>query len=72
MHSVYAWQQYYEQAILETNRSRLPVLVRAARAAIEVRVDQLRSTSDGSATERQAIEDALAGLRLLEKESKSV
>jgi hypothetical protein len=70
MYSPYAWQQFYRQAILETDRSRLPVLVRAARAAINVRVEQLRVAPEASDTERQAIEDALAGLRILEQEAK--
>jgi hypothetical protein len=66
----YGWQRY-EEAILERDRSRLPVLIRAAHAAIDARMQQLKSDHHGSAEERQAILDALAGLRVLGRETNS-
>lgn len=68
MSRVYGWQRFYEAAILETNRSRLPVLIQAAQAAIDARVEQLQSNSHDSADEKQAIADAQAGLNVLRKE----
>ena len=67
----YGWQRFYEEAILETDRSRLPVLIRAAQAAIDARMRQLKSDHGASAEERQAITDALAGLRVLGRETSS-
>ena len=64
----YEWQRHYEAAILETDRSRLPNLIKAAQAAIDARVEDLRLNHSGTAEEEQAIADALAGLRVLQKE----
>lgn len=69
MSPAYGWQRSYEDAILETDRSRLPILIRAAHAAIDQRVEQLRENREASPEERQAIADALAGLRVLREES---
>lgn len=66
--TTFGWQRFYEAAMLETNRVRLPGLIRAAQAAIDARVAQLRESHQDSAAERQAIADALAGLRLLREE----
>ena len=68
MNSTYVWQQFYERAILETDRSRLPILIQAARAAMDVRIEQLRSESHASPAEQEAIADALTGLRVLTQE----
>ena len=35
MSPAYGWQRSYEEAVLETDRSRLPILIRVARAAID-------------------------------------
>lgn len=72
----YDWQQHYEAAILETDRSLLPKRIAEAQTAIDQRVAQLRASSDGKADgraarlaeEEQAIADALAGIRILIKE----
>ncbi|HEX3822110.1 MAG TPA: hypothetical protein VHW45_17400 [Candidatus Sulfotelmatobacter sp.] len=71
MSPTYVWQQFYQQAILETDHSLLPVLIRAAQAAIDLRVEQLRLDTRASAEEREAIADALTGLRVLTRESTS-
>lgn len=65
----YGWQRLYEDAILETDRARLPVLIRAAHAAIDARMEQLKDDHHASAEEQQAIGDAIAGLRVLKRES---
>jgi hypothetical protein len=69
--STYGWQRFYENAVLETDRMRLPTLIRAAHAAIDARIEQLKEHHTASAEERQAIEDALAGLRVLTREADS-
>ena len=71
MSTAYGWQRCYQDAILETDRSRLQVLIRMAHAAIDARVEQLRENREASAEERQAIADALAGLRVLREEADS-
>jgi hypothetical protein len=76
MDRTYDWQQPYESAILETDRSRLPKLISEAQAAIDARMAAIRSLSNGHADgnvdglfeEKQAIADAQAGIRILIKE----
>jgi hypothetical protein len=68
---MYGWQRFYEDAILETDRARLPILIRAAHAAIDARLQQLQNHHPASAEERQAIADAMAGLRVLKHEADS-
>ena len=64
----YGWQHCYEAAILETDRSRLPNLIKAAQAAIDARVEQLHADHEGTPEERLALSDALAGLSVLRRE----
>jgi hypothetical protein len=68
MSSTYVWQYFYQLAILETNHSRRPLLIRAARAAIDVRIEQLRSDANSSIEEREAIAEALVSLRALKQD----
>jgi hypothetical protein len=65
----YAWQRLYQRAIVETDPSRLPLLIGAARAVITMRSEQLRNDSPESREERQSLDDALASLRVLKQES---
>ena len=67
----YGWQRSYVEAVLETDRSRLPILIRAAHAAIDARIEQLKRDQPASADERQAIADALSSLRVLKREADS-
>lgn len=76
MSPTYGWQRFYQDAVLETDRSRLPVLIRAAHAAIDARMEQLGHDhlghdDQGSTEERLAIADAIAGLRVLKHEADS-
>ena len=64
----YGWQRYYEAAILETDRSRLPKLIQDAQAAINTRVEELHQNHEGTPEERLALADALAGLGVLRRE----
>jgi hypothetical protein len=76
MNGTYDWQRPYEAAILETDRSRLPILIAEAQAAIDARIEALHSHSNGKmdgeayriAEEKQASADALSGIRILKKE----
>jgi hypothetical protein len=68
----YAWQHFYEAAILETNRLSLPRLIRAAQVAIDARIKQMQAdpqgTTQGTSEEKRALADALVGLTILRKE----
>ena len=62
------WQQQYQTALLELDREKLPERVAAAETAIYERLQAISRSSDYQA-ERQAIEDALASLRVLKRNS---
>jgi hypothetical protein len=61
------WQREYESALLETDDRVLFMRVEVAEAAILTRRDALEHDSS-SQTERAAIEDALANLRVLNRD----
>jgi hypothetical protein len=61
------WQRDYESAWLETDKNVLFKRVEVAEAAILTRRDALEHDSSGP-TERVAIEDALANLRVLKRD----
>ena len=60
------WQNEYQAALIELDLKKLPERVAAAEAAIFKRLQQLSHDSDSFA-ERQVIEDALHGLRVLKR-----
>jgi hypothetical protein len=62
------WQAEYLAALLEVDRKKLFERVTAAETAIFNRLQAMSHTSDGHA-ERQAIEDALASLRVLKRDN---
>ena len=62
------WQKPYHDALVELDREKLKCRVVAAEAAIFSRLQTMSSSSDSSG-EMQAIEDALASLCYLKKES---
>ena len=68
MKADYDWQELYQAAVLETDRERIHLRIRAAKAAIDARLHELQMDHGGIPEERQAISDALAGLNLLRKE----
>jgi hypothetical protein len=65
---LYSWQQRYQEAILETDPSRLVRLVALSKAAIDARLAELRSTTPADADEIQAIDNAQSALAILRKE----
>jgi hypothetical protein len=62
------WQPAYQAALLELDRKQLMERVTVAETAIFNRL-QVLSNSTAGEVERQAIEDALAGLRILKREN---
>ena len=61
------WQNEYQAALLELDRRNLAQRVAAAEAAIYKRLQVIAESGDHQA-ERQAIEDALEAIRVLERE----
>ena len=62
------WQAEYQAALLELDPKALFERVTAAETSIFNRLQAMSHTSDGHA-ERQAIEDALASLRVLKRDN---
>lgn len=62
------WQKLYQDAVLELDKDRLQERVTVAEAAMFSRLQAMSPTVD-SLSERHAIEDALATLRILKRES---
>jgi hypothetical protein len=64
----FAWQRFYEAALLETDRSRLSERIAAAETALDIRIVEIKSARFCSPAEQQALDEALSGLRLLTNE----
>jgi hypothetical protein len=62
------WQNEYRAALVELDPEMLSERVAAAETSIYKRLQKISQTSDHQA-ERQAIEDAVAGLRILKRDS---
>ena len=62
------WQREYQSALLELDRKKLPERVAVAETAVFKRLQAMAQSSDHQA-ERQAIEDALASLRVLKRDN---
>lgn len=62
------WVDLYRSAMLEFHHSLMAGRISDARGAITARIEKLRGIPGLHAAERQAIEDALSGLRVLERE----
>jgi hypothetical protein len=62
------WQQEYVAALLELDPEKLPKRVEVAETAVFKRLQAISQSSDSKA-EREAIQDALASLRVLKSES---
>lgn len=68
---MYSWLGTYETAILETDPSRSSRLIALAQAAIDARLAELRHASPADAEEMGAIDNALAGLEILRKATRT-
>jgi hypothetical protein len=62
------WQEAYRAALLELDPQKLPKRVEVAETAIFKRLQAI-SKAPNSKAERQAIEDALASLRMLKTDN---
>jgi hypothetical protein len=68
MNADYVWEESYKTAILETDDAKLTNRIRAAKGAIDERLQEMQMDHGGTPEERQAIIDALAGLKVLRRE----
>jgi hypothetical protein len=64
----YAWEELYEDAVLETDDGKLAKRLQVAKAAIDARLLVLQMARQGTPEERQAISAALTGLDVLRRE----
>jgi hypothetical protein len=64
------WIELYKAALLESEPSLLPGRIANARTALTKRLEALHSASGSRGRERQAVEDALNSLRLLDERRK--
>jgi hypothetical protein len=69
MTSTYSWHESYKAALLETNGTKVRERIQAAEAKIRDRQRVLSEDHGGTPEERQAIADAIHGLKALLKES---
>ena len=68
--SVYEWEEPYNAAMMETDRSKRQERIDAAQTAINRRIEEIRRNGgDGSPEERSAIQNAQLGLNLLKESS---
>lgn len=65
-----AWRELYEAAVSETDVKQMESRIQAARTAIDTRLHDLQMDHGGSPEERHVLDDALAGLKVLEREIK--
>lgn len=63
----FTWRELYQAALLELRLEELRPRIHAAVAAIQQRVEELRLSDSDSTEELRALDDALRGLRLLER-----
>jgi hypothetical protein len=73
MNADYVWEKSYKTAILETDDTKLPNCLQAAKAAIDKRLQEIQMSEGGTPQggtpeELQAINDALAELNVLRGE----
>jgi|SRR4051794_11000005 hypothetical protein len=61
----YSWQGAYRAALLETDWTKMVELVQAAKSEIHKRRLELSKDYNGTHEERQAVVNALDGLRIL-------
>jgi hypothetical protein len=71
MRSEYVWEGVYKAALVETDDGKLPNRIQAAKVAIDNRLYELQMDHGDIPEERQALSDALVGLRSLRRELES-
>ncbi len=68
MKAAYVWEELYKAAILETDDTKLPNCVEAAKAAIDTQLREWQVDHGGTPEERQAISDAISSLSVIRRE----
>ena len=66
--NTYVWHDAYLAALFETDKKKMPARLQAAESAVHERVYALSADHGGIPHERQALEDANNGLKVLRKE----
>jgi len=69
--SRYCWQDSYHAALLETDWTKMVELVQAAESEIHKRRMELSTDHNGTQEEREAVVNALNGLRVLRMDAAS-
>ena len=64
----YPWNDAYLAALLESDRKKIPARLQAAESAVNERLHALSADHGGIPHERQALEDATNGLKVLRQE----
>jgi hypothetical protein len=67
----YSWQESYHAALLETDWTKMVELVQAAESEIHKRRMELSKDNNGTQEEREAVVNALNGLRVLRMDAAS-
>jgi len=68
---VTGWKQLYQSALLEFDSEKLREQIEVAETAIQERIRELAEHTDRNISERQEIDDALSGLKVLRREIRS-
>jgi CheY-like chemotaxis protein len=68
---VTGWKQLYQAALLEFDSEKLREQIEVAEAAVQERIRELAEDPDRNISERQEIDDALSGLKVLRREIRS-
>ena len=66
----YSWQESYMKAFLESDWTKMEEKIQAAESEIRERQRLFAEDHGGTAEERQAIADAINGLRVLRSEAR--
>ena len=69
MATEYSWQESYMRALLETDWTKMEQRIQAAESGIWERERLFAADHGGTAEERQAIADAISGLKFLRREA---
>ena len=69
MTTAYSWHESYRAALLETDVKKIQQRIQAAEVEIKDRQRVLSEDHGGTPEERQAIADAVSGLKVVLKES---
>jgi hypothetical protein len=69
MTSKYSWYEFYKTALLETDWTKMQERIQEAESAMDERQRVLSADHGGAPEERQALADAISGLRVLRRDA---